>query len=173
MRENFPRAVLRVMLEEGGFVDDPHDPGGATNYGITQAVYNAYRRSKAVALKPVRLITRDEVEDIYRHQYADSIRFDDLPVGIDYCVFDEAVNSGVVRAIKALQLCVGVADDGVVGLRTLEAVQGCKDRAALIDRFCDRRVSFLRSLTSLFTHFGRGWLRRVADVRAASKGMLT
>lgn len=166
---NYDRALTLVLKHEGGYVNHPADPGGATNKGITQAVYNDYRRRKGRMTQSVRSITDAEVADIYRRQYAEAVRFDDLPGGVDYAVFDYAVNSGVSRASKELQRVVGADVDGHIGERTLAACLRLTP-GTIINGLCDRRMKFLRGLKTWRT-FGKGWSRRVAGVRAEAKLM--
>jgi lysozyme family protein len=165
---NFTRALALVLRSEGGFVNNPKDPGGATNRGVTQAVYDAFRKLSGKPVQSVRLITDAEVSTIYKRQYWDAVAGDALPAGVDYATFDYAVNSGVARAAQALQSAVGVVPDGHIGLRTIAAV---KDAGHVIDGVCNGRLLFLRHL-STFADFGRGWTTRVAEVRAAAEGML-
>lgn len=169
MRVNFRPSFTATLKHEGGFADHPADPGGATMRGITQRVYDGYRRRRGLAPTSVRHITPAELEDIYRLQYWDACRCDELPLGIDYCVFDAAVNSGPAQAIKWLQRTLGVSADGVMGEHTLTAVRGLPV-GAVIDGTCDRRLAMLRSLKT-FRTFGAGWTRRVSEVRALAKRM--
>jgi lysozyme family protein len=159
---NFDRSLVLVLVHEGGYVDHPKDPGGATNMGITFAVLQAWR-GKKITKADVKKLTRKEAAAIYRKQYWDAVRGDELPAGVDYAVFDFAVNSGVSRAAKFLQAAVGVAADGHIGEITLEAV---KDRSAsgIIEDICDRRLAWLRKLKT-FSTFGKGWTARVKGVR--------
>ena len=166
---NFPVCLKHVLKHEGGYVNHPRDPGGATNQGVIQRTYNSYRRRKRLPIRSVRKITKTEVGEIYKQQYWDKVRGDDLPSGVDNCVFDYAVNSGVGRASKELQRIVKSNVDGVVGLNTLVAVDG-HSSARLINTMCDRRMSFLRNLRHWKT-FGKGWTRRVKDVRSTSLRM--
>lgn len=163
MRENISLALRHVLAHEGGFVNHPKDPGGATNMGVTQAVYDAYRDRQGKSRRSVRAITPDEVADIYKRQYWDTVMCDDLPSGLDYAVFDYAVNSGPRRAAQDLQRELGVTVDGIVGQMTLAAVSKV-DVFDLIERLCDRRMKFLRGLKHWST-FGKGWSNRVEDVR--------
>lgn len=171
--KSFPQSLQLVLAHEGGFVNHPADPGGATNKGVTQKVYDTYRRSMKLATRSVKSITKAEVEDIYRNQYWGKIDGDALPAGIDYAVFDYAVNSGVGKAIKDLQRTVrawanrlgdvaNIRVDGVIGQATIAAVCDAAniDEAAFIESLCDRRMSFLKSLKTYGT-FGKGWKRRV------------
>lgn len=161
---------LRVVLKwEGGYSDHPQDPGGRTMFGVTQAVYDAYRARNGLAKQTVRLIKETEFQSIYRKQYWDVIRGDDLPPGVDLAVFDYAVNSGPVRAAKAVQVLCGVIVDGQIGERTLDAIK-VHNRRDLIAGLCDRRLAFLRSLGTWKT-FGTGWTNRVSDIRAKASAM--
>lgn len=161
MHTNFNECLELVLKHEGGFVNHPKDPGGATNRGVTQKVYDAYRKTRARPIQSVKFISEDEVKAIYKFQYWDRVQGDFLPRGLDYAVFDFAVNSGVGRASKYLQACVGVKQDGVIGAMTIAAIG---KPANVINALCDRRLSFLRNLDTFLT-FGRGWTRRVVDVR--------
>lgn len=169
MKENFEPSLAAVLVHEGGYVCNPHDPGGATSNGVTQAVYDDWRADKGLAARTVREIERDEIGAIYRDLYWDRVRGDDLPAGVDYAVFDFAFNSGVARAARFLQQAVGATPDGQIGPMTLAAVKKQPARA-LVDILCDLRLNFLRHL-STFQYFGRGWTRRVAEVRERAKEM--
>ena len=169
MRQNFERSLAAVLKHEGGFANHPDDPGGATMKGVTQAVYDAYRRRLGLFTRTVKLIADDELRDIYRKQYWLAVHGDELPSGIDYCVFDFAVNSGPGRAIKHLQMALGVTADGIIGQITLRAAEEA-DPAVIIAGVCDRRMFFLRNL-STFATFGKGWTARVNGVRTLAKEM--
>lgn len=166
---SFDEALKRVLVHEGGYADHPADPGGATMKGITQRVYDGWRRRHDLPLREVRRIGAGEVAAIYRRQYWDAVRADDLPAGLDYALFDAAVNSGPAQAAKWLQRTLGILADGQVGEATLSALEG-RAPAALIDDLCDRRLAMLRGLRT-FRTFGAGWTRRVAEVRAAAKSL--
>ena len=163
MQQNLEIALKWVLAHEGGYVNHPKDPGGATNMGVTQAVYDGYRKRNGLSSRSVRAITPDEVAYIYKRQYWDAVKADDLPAGVDYAVFDYAVNSGPKRAAMDLQRVVGVTRDGVVGQITLAAVSQM-DPFDLIERLCNRRMQFLRGLKHWGT-FGRGWTARVMGVK--------
>jgi lysozyme family protein len=167
MSHRFERAFALLAVHEGGYVNHPADPGGATNKGVTQRTYNAFRRTRGLPRVSVRLIKDHEVCAIYQRQYWDAVRAEDLPEGLGYCLFDAAVNSGPARAAKWLQALVGADVDGVVGVQTLARVGAC-DPVRLIDDYCDRRLAFMRSLRHWPT-FKNGWTRRVGEVRAQSK----
>ena len=161
--DRFPRALALVLIHEGGFVNHPADPGGATNRGVTQGTYNAWRRRQGHEPRSVRDITDQEVAAIYRAGFWDAIRADQLPPGVAYAVFDAAVNSGPGRAVRWLQAEVGARQDGIVGPQTLGLVDQAEP-VALINSYCDRRLRFMQSLRHWPT-FGRGWSRRVLEVR--------
>lgn len=169
MKDNIEQSMRYVLKHEGGFSNHPKDPGGATNYGVTQKVYDAYRQRKGLKPQSVRAIDDEEVAAIYKRQYWDAVKADDLPSGLDYVVFDYAVNSGPSRAIKDLQRVVGVPADGVIGNVTLAAINDI-DVFEVIDDLCERRMAFLKSLKTWST-FGRGWANRVADVAEAGNAM--
>lgn len=161
----FARALPRVLAHEGGYVNDPHDPGGATNRGITFRVYDAYRTRKGLPTRDVREIRPGEVSEIYRLQYWDVVKGDELPPGLDYVLFDGAVNSGPAQSVKWLQRALGnVVVDGQLGQATLAAVMAHGRPADLVDAVCDRRLGFLRALKT-WPRFGKGWTARVANVR--------
>lgn len=169
MNNNFEKALALVLEHEGGYVNHPKDPGGATNRGVTQAVYDAYRKVRGRGSQSVKFITDEELRAIYKFQYWDKVQGDFLPSGLDYAVFDFAVNSGVSRAAKYLQAVIGVAQDGQIGARTLAAITS---PASTINALLDRRMSFLRNLGTFLT-FGKGWTRRVQGVRAHALEMAT
>jgi hypothetical protein len=160
--KNYKPSLSLVLAHEGGYVNHPKDPGGPTNKGVTQRVYDAYRKLHGLAVQSVKLIAADELAELYKKQYWCLVRGDDMPAGLDYAVFDFAVNSGVSRAIRYLQRTVGVNDDAVIGDMTLGAViaEARKDELGLINRYCANRMAFLRSLGT-FPTFGTGWTRRV------------
>lgn len=168
MENNFNKCLKLVLLSEGSFVNHPADPGGATNKGVTQAVYDDWRNNAGQPKQSVRHITDAEVSAIYRRNYWDKVRGDDLPCGLDYAVFDFAVNSGVSRAARYLQACVGTAQDGVVGPKTIATIT---DTAETIHALCERRRSFLMQLPT-FPTFGRGWMRRINRVEQDAKDMV-
>ncbi|WP_127145665.1 glycoside hydrolase family 108 protein [Pelagibacterium montanilacus] len=161
--------LAHVLAHEGGYVDHPSDPGGATNRGITRKTLARWRGVApwwALAKSEVRDLSKAEAGSIYKARYWDRCRAGSLPAGLDLALFDFAVNSGPDRAIKALQALVGVVRDGFVGPITLGAVAQ-RDTRALIEALCDHRMGFLQRLTH-WASFGRGWTSRVEAVRAAA-----
>lgn len=170
----FEYCLAEVLRHEGGYVDHPSDPGGATNMGITRKTLARWRRITPWADLPkheVERLTRDEMAAIYRTLYWDAVDADQMPAGIDLALFDFAVNSGPDRAVRLLQSVLDVAADGVVGPVTIAAAKAGEPRA-VINGLCDRRLGFLGKLRT-FATFGRGWTRRVAAIRAAALAMNT
>jgi len=166
---NFDSSLKHVLVHEGGYSNDAADPGGATMWGITHIDYDAFRRLRGLEPQDVRHMTVNERDAIYRKKYWTGARCDDLPSGVDYCVFDGAVNSGVSQSAKWLQRALGVTVDGHIGDQTLLAAKEA-DPSQLVRSICDQRQRFLQSLRT-FKTFGKGWTRRVNDVRAAGLAM--
>lgn len=154
---NFDTAFHRLLGHEGGFVDHPSDPGGATNWGVTQAVARANGYTGHMRDFPV-----DMAKAIYWRQYWVPIKADDLPPAIRYAVFDAAVNSGANQAVKWLQRAIGVNDDGVVGPQTMTFARAANPDF-VIRRMLGQRLEFMSDLKNWPT-FGRGWARRVAEI---------
>jgi lysozyme family protein len=171
MTENFDKCFELMLAHEGGYVHHEKDPGGPTNHGVTQRVWEEWL-GRPVSEKEMRALTPAMVKPLYKRKYWDACRADDLVAGVDYVVFDVAVNSGPGRAIKFLQSCVNVTVDGGFGPATLAAVKKTEeDPARLIELYCAKRLEFLQSLKT-FETFGKGWSRRVAEVKEAALKML-
>ncbi|GJD30004.1 hypothetical protein PMNALOAF_1247 [Methylobacterium adhaesivum] len=167
---NFERALPLVLKHEGGYVDHPKDPGGATNLGVTIGTLSSWL-GRPASKADVAALTRATVAPIYRANYWNAIRADELPAGLDYCVFDFAVNSGPKRAAMALQRAVGVADDGVIGSITLANIAN-RPVDATIERVMADRMTFLRRLSTWPT-FGKGWTARCDGVLREALAMAT
>lgn len=168
MRTNFESALEKLLIHEGGFVNHPADPGGMTNLGVTKKVWEEWR-GQPVDEAEMRSLNPEKVAPLYKAKYWDMVQGDRLPHGVDMCVFDCAVNSGVKRASKLLQRAVGVEDDGVIGRATMAALEALNPDE-VIDRFCAERLTFLEALPT-FATFGKGWTRRVAQVREESQNL--
>jgi len=169
MNKNWDKCFDLVIVNEGGFVDNKLDPGGATNWGCTQAVWEQYIGHK-VTVDDMKALTKEEVKPLYKKRYWDAVYGDALPSGLDYCIFDCAINSGVGRAAKFIQELVGVPADGAIGNNTISAITQIKP-VTLINEFCDKRQGFLESLKT-FPTFGKGWTKRVLEVRTKSLEMV-
>lgn len=163
-------ACLTVTLKwEGGYSNDPHDPGGPTMNGIIQKEYDAYRLRKGLPQQSVRLISSAERDDIYRTMYWDEVNADRLPSGVDLETFDFGVNAGPQRGIKCLQSALGVPPDGHMGEITERALANCNP-VDVVSKMSAYRRSYYRSLSTFWT-FGKGWLSRVDGVDQSAKLM--
>jgi lysozyme family protein len=162
----FDEALKPILLHEGGYVNDKDDPGGPTNKGITQNVYDAYRRNAEAPTRSVLYITQEEVGEIYYENYWIEAKCNALPLGLNLVHFDFAVNAGTTRAAKTLQQIAGVTQDGIIGPRTLGAVAKLDPREAIYEYSQARRGFYERLAARKPTSakFLRGWLKRVADI---------
>ena len=149
---NFDTAFEKLIGHEGGYSNDPHDPGGETKFGISKRAYPAL---------DIRNLTLADAKAIYKRDYWDRAQCDRLPPELAFDVFDAAVNSGIGQAIRWLQRAVGVADDGYVGPLTLGALTRDGDPSAVQARFNGHRLAFMTNLSTWQT-FGKGWARRIA-----------
>jgi lysozyme family protein len=169
MNSNWDNALKAVLHHEGGFVNHPSDPGGMTNLGCTKAVWEEWC-GHPVTEQDMRDLQPSDVASLYKSKYWDRVKGDDLPSGVDYIVFDAAINSGAGRAAKWLQECVGTQPDGAIGPMSLQAARSMV-AADLINLYCDKRLAFLKELKT-WNVFGKGWERRVEEVRSAALKML-
>ena len=173
----FARCLPIILKHEGGFVDHPADPGGATNFGISLR----YMRSKGsmwdldgdgdVDRDDVLRVTVAKAGVAYRNWFWNDVRGDELPAGLDLAMFDYAVNSGSARPIRALQRHLRIQADGVFGPATMAAMRASPNYGAAVRSICDERMTFLKGLKTWPT-FGRGWERRVNDVRSSALVMI-
>ena len=168
MQENWNDSYAAVLKHEGGFVNNPKDPGGMTNLGVTRSAWESYL-NRSVTEAEMRALTPETVKPFYKAMYWDKIKGDQLPAGVDYAAYDLAVNSGTGRAAKYLQEIAGVFADGVIGPKSLEAIKSC-DPEQTVDALCDMRLDFLKRLPT-FETFGKGWTIRVAEVKDKASGM--
>ena len=170
MQNNFERSLALVLQHEGGYVNHPSDPGGRTNLGVTQRVWEDYVGHK-VDEAEMRSLTKEMVSPLYRKEYWDAVHGDKLPCGADYLAFDFAVNAGSFRCIKTIQRALNITADGVIGPVTVKAIQDT-NAEDFINNFSAVKENFYRGLTT-FPTFGKGWLNRVAEGKKAAEGMLT
>ena len=154
---DFDKAFHKLLGHEGGYVNHPNDPGGETNWGVTVAVAREFGYSGPMKDLPVETAKR-----IYKAQYWDAVRADEMPSGIRYPLFDAAVNSGVRQSVKWLQRAVFVQDDGIIGPRTLMATRAADARDTRA-RMLGQRLQFMTGLKP-WGSFGKGWARRIADL---------
>lgn len=177
MKENWEKSFNLMLASEGlgvrkdnpwGFVNDPNDPGGMTQLGVTKRAWEEWVGHN-VTEKDMRALRPETVKPFYRAKYWDKVKGDQLPAGIDYATFDMAVNSGVSRAIKYLQQIAGVPADGILGSKSLDAIQSC-DPQQTVNALCDMRIEFLKRLPT-WGRFGAGWSNRVAKVEQQAANM--
>jgi lysozyme family protein len=169
--ENFDRCFRFILQFEGGFVNDPRDPGGPTNLGITQATLSAFLGRQAT-IAEVRALTPAKAALIYRAKFWDHVNGDNLPEGIDLAVFDFGVQSGPSRGVAALQRAVGVADDGSLGPITTAAANRA-DPGETINAICDDRMVFIRKTKAFkVPRFQKGLINRVENCRKAALKMV-
>ena len=159
----FESVVKMVLEHEGGYVNHPSDPGGETKYGISKRAYPDVNIAE---------LTEDDAADLYKRDYWDRIKGDDLPAGVACVVMDYAVNSGISRASKALQSVCGISNgDGIIGPASLHAVWTTvrnDGEESVVNAVTEQRQGFIRAL-SIYDTFGKGWERRIEETRA--KGM--
>ena len=161
MSNKFSEALEVILHHEGGYVNHPKDPGGETNLGVTKRVYEEFGGEKEM-----KDLTKEDVEPIYKKNYWDRVKGDDLPEGLDLCIFDFAVNAGPGRAAKFIQRLVGTTVDGGIGPNTLKCIDDyVKENsvAETIEKYQSMRQEYYEGL-STFETFGRGWTRRVDEV---------
>ena len=166
MKHNWEKSLEVILHHEGGYVNHPKDPGGETNMGVTKRVYEDFGGSK-----DMKELTKEDVEPIYKKNYWDRVKGDDLPEGLDLMIFDFAVNAGTGRAAKFIQRLVNTTVDGGIGPNTLGKIKeyvvtyGIEET---ITSYALMRQNYYESL-STFDTFGRGWTRRVSEVTEKAK----
>jgi lysozyme family protein len=163
MKDNFNICLDYVLKSEGGFVNNSLDPGGMTNLGCTKATWEEFV-GHPVSEADMRNLTPDDVAPLYKRKYWDKVSGDQLPKGLDYAVFDAAINSGSGRAAKWLQEIVGVTVDGAIGSNTLDVVNTYPVQF-LISQYNDTRLQYLESLPT-WSIFGKGWSNRISSVQS-------
>jgi lysozyme family protein len=149
---NFDIAFDRLMGSEGGYVNDPQDPGGETQWGISKRSYPNL---------DIKAITRDQAKEIYRSDFWNRIHADELADGVAFQAFDFAVNSGIETAVRCLQRAVGAAPDGHWGPETRDKATKMSETDTIM-RFVAERLDFWRSLSTWYA-YGRGWAGRAAQ----------
>ena len=169
MQNRFRECLDLVLKHEGGFVNHKLDPGGMTNLGVTKKVWEEWV-GKAVGEKEIRALTPATVAPMYKKKYWDAVKADELPTGLDYLMFDFAINAGPGRAIKTMQKAIGTNPDGVIGPKTLQALKTA-DQKDLIAKFSMEKELFYKALPTVAT-FGKGWMRRVAEAQSHAVTML-
>ena len=169
MKENYEKCLETILHHEGGYVNHPDDPGGETNLGVTKRVYEEWGGTK-----DMKDLTVEDVAPIYKKNYWDGVKGDELPSGLDLCVFDFGVNAGTGRAAKYLQNMVGATADGAIGpatLRTVHAYVQIEGLEHTIGEYQHKRQGYYEGLKH-FATFGRGWTRRVSETTALAFEMI-
>ena len=169
MNGNFERCLALVLKSEGGFVNNSADPGGMTNLGVTKDTYEAWV-NRTVDEAEMRSLTPDVVAPIYKNNYWDRVVGNELPVGVDYCVFDAAVNLGPSQAIKLIQRALNVVDDGILGEKTLAASHQ-RDAAELIEQFSEEHLQLMQTKKTWAT-FAKGFQNRIDFVKETALQMV-
>lgn len=169
MKENFTKALRAVLKHEGGYVNNPKDPGGMTNLGVTKKVWEEWV-GHPVGESEMRALTPAIVAPMYRKKYWDAIRGDEMPAGLDYLMFDFAINAGPGRAIKTMQKAIGTNPDGAIGPKTMQALRDA-NQTDLVAKFSMEKELFYKALPT-FATFGKGWMRRVAEAQSHAVTML-
>jgi lysozyme family protein len=170
MKDNFADCLEMLLKHEGGYVNHPKDPGGETNLGVTRKVWEQWI-GKPAGKDAMKKLTVADVSPLYKKLYWDRVKGDELPSGVDWAVFDWAVNSGTGRAAKALQKIVGVEPDGGIGAASVAAVKKA-DPATVIKKLALMRENFYRNLPTFGT-FGKGWLRRNDETLEVALSMVS
>ena len=159
-QENYDKCLETILHHEGGYVNHPSDPGGETNLGVTKRVYEEWGGEK-----DMKDLLVEDVAPIYEKNYWGRTKCDDLPSGLDLCVFDFAVNAGPGRSAKYLQTMIGTTADGGIGPNTLMALNNYVESEGVegaIRNFQTARQEYYESLGT-FEVFGKGWTRRVDE----------
>lgn len=169
MADTFQDCLAFTLAREGGWADDPRDPGGCTMRGITLASFQAWRRDWNLTCAELRQLTDDIIATFYLDSFWQPTHADALPTGIDLMIFDSAVNIGIHNTIKMLQAEIGVATDGVIGPATLAATSNC-DPLLLIPALAQAQSAYYQRL-STYPVFGKGWMNRVIARQTAALAM--
>ena len=179
--QNYKYSLEFVLSKdiEGGYVNDPRDPGGETNLGVTKKAYEEYL-GRSVAPGEMKALTIVEAAPFYRKKYWNKLECDSLPPGVDLCLFDFGVNAGVSRSAKFFQEIIGAVPDGFIGKKSIDKFSeyiksNNKDSITALRNFVtvfsNKRRDYYRSLKQ-FDIYGKGWLKRVKLVEAKANQML-
>jgi lysozyme family protein len=149
---NFDQAFVRCVNHEGGYTNNPNDPGGETNFGISARAYPG---------ENIKQMTLERAKELYKRDYWGPAGCDAWPEPLKFQVFDFAVNSGVFKAVSTLQAILGVPSDGLIGPQTVQAAQSA-NIVRIGVRYLGARLRFMASL-AIWSTFAKGWSRRIAD----------
>ena len=173
MSNKFSEALEVILHHEGGYVNHPKDPGGMTNMGVTKRVYEEWV-GYGVSEHTMQNLKKEDVAPIYKKNYWDKVKGDDLPEGLDLCIFDFGVNAGTGRAAKYLQNMIGATPDGGIGPMTLKAVDEYVAKHGVdgaVKNYQEARQGYYEKLKT-FETFGRGWTRRVNETTESALKMI-
>ena len=169
VKKNFDTCLELLLMHEGGFVNHPKDPGGITNLGVTKRAFEKWMGNE-VSEDIMRQLTPEVVKPFYRDEYWNKVKGNDLPLGVDWSVFDWAVNSGPARSAKGLQSIIGATADGIIGPNTLKQLENFDPKQVIVDMYAARKA-FYNSLSG-FQTFGIGWSRRNEETMHQALEML-
>lgn len=177
MINNFQKSLEHILKAEGGFTDDPRDPGnhladgraGCTNMGVTQTAWEEFVGHN-VSTSDMKNLTKEQVGEFYKKRYWDRVQADALPIGIDFLAASFAINAGTGTSSKLMQKCINAVPDGAIGPRTLQAIAGY-DPKELIEKFSQAKTEYYKGL-KLFPIYGKGWLNRVESEKTKALAML-
>ena len=170
MKANYDKCLETILHHEGGYVNHPKDPGGETNLGVTKRVYLEHGGTKNM-----KDLLVEDVAPIYKKGYWDKMKGDELPNGLDLCVFDFGVNAGPGRSAKYLQTMIGTVADGGIGPNTLAKLAEYVEKHGIekcIEDFQGARQDYYEKL-STFATFGNGWTRRVDEMTELAMSMVS
>ena len=170
MQSNYNKCLETILHHEGGYVNHPKDPGGETNLGVTKRVYLEHGGTKNM-----KDLLVEDVAPIYKKGYWDKMKGDELPNGLDLCVFDFGVNAGPGRSAKYLQTMIGTVADGGIGPNTLKKLGEYVEKHGIekcIEDFQGARQDYYEKL-STFATFGKGWTRRVDETTELAMSMVS
>jgi len=174
MESNWDKSFDLVMQSEGGYVNDPQDNGGETNFGVTKKTWAEYL-GRSINDGEMKALTIETVKPFYRKMYWEKCRCDELPSGLDYAVFDFAVNAGTTQSAKLLQRSVGADADGIIGKNTLALIYATHVDDVL-EAFSNQKRDFYKTIVMrnpTQTKFLNGWLNRIKNVFTSAESMLT
>jgi len=169
MESNFDQSLKLVLKSEGGYVNNPKDPGGETMMGVTKNAWSTWLK-RPIADGEMAKLTVADITPFYKALYWDKSYCNQLPTGIDYMVFDASVNMGVGQSIKLFQKSLGGVPDGIIGPNTMKLINEMNVKT-MIDKYSAQKEMFYRSLGT-FPTFGKGWLARIEHVKQAALSML-
>jgi len=169
MNTNFNKCLSLVLQSEGLYVDNSKDPGGETMRGVTRNAWAGWLK-RPIEDGEMAKLTVEDVTPFYKALYWDKTYCDELPVGVDYIIFDAAVNMGPGQSVKLLQEALGCFPDGVLGPNTLNAIEDVNP-ISIVNNFSTEKEDFYKQLKT-FPIFGKGWLNRVEQVKTKAMEMI-